>query len=192
MKSYSESSSSSSIVKKTYSADLHDFKMNLMKTLNSEYMTKFNDNNSKLKRFKKNIPRIPVKVIPNNYYSTNNNNNNNNNSSESEEEEDILIKSKLNSPFLFRKSITSIDYCVSLKDSISSLSVGGSSSISQADSGLSSVDSTQLFISDLKECLNVFKTSNNQTTTTDTLSTDECNLILIQLMNKVGNGSLIK
>ena len=68
------------------------------------------------------------------------------------------------------------------------------SSISQADSGLSSVDSTQLFISDLKECLNVFKTSNNQTTTTttDTLSTDECNLILIQLMNKVGNGSLIK
>lgn len=187
MKSYSESSSS--IVKKTYSADLHDFKMNLMKTLNSEYMTKFNDNNNKLKRFKKNIPRIPVKVIPNNYYSTNNNN-----SSESEEE-DILIKSKLNSPFLFRKSITSIDYCVSLKDSISSLSVGGSSSISQADSGLSSVDSTQLFISDLKECLNAFKTSNNQTTTTtttDTLSTDECNLILIQLMSKVGNGSLIK
>ena len=191
MKSYSESSSS--IVKKTYSADLHDFKMNLMKTLNSEYMTKFNDNNNKLKRFKKNIPRIPVKVIPNNYYSTNNNNNNNSSESE-EEEEDILIKSKLNSPFLFRKSITSIDYCVSLKDSISSLSVGGSSSISQADSGLSSVDSTQLFISDLKECLNVFKTSNNQTTTTttDTLSTDECNLILIQLMSKVGNGSLIK
>jgi hypothetical protein len=113
-----------------YAADLHDFKMNLSRTLNSHHMAKFN-NHFLLKissKSKKQEPKIkhdllPVKVIKNaNYFSNCKEAERNNNDLMSHIEKEMLInaaigddyfasksdsqfiKSKYSSPFLLRKT----------------------------------------------------------------------------------------
>lgn len=171
MKSYSSSSS----VYKSYSADLHDFKMNLTKTLNSNHLSNFNEQ-TKTKRLNKisSIPSIPVKVIPNaNYYTIKRSIDSDD---DSDSNESNLIKSKFNSPFLFRKASSIVlTNSVSSQDNFSTCSM----SSSQSDSGLSSINSTELFIADLKECF-IIKQSLNK------------DYLLIQLMNKIGTGSILR
>lgn len=170
MKSYSSSSS----VYKSYSADLYDFKMNLTKTLNSNYLSNFNEP-TKTKRHNKisSNPCIPVKVIPNaNYYTIKRSIDSDN---DSDSNESSLIKSKFNSPFLFRKTSSVLSYSVSSQENVSTCSL----SSSQSDSGLSSINSTELFIADLKECFLIKQSLNKD-------------YLLIQFMNQIGTGSILR
>lgn len=220
MKSHSSSS---------YSADLHDFKMNLTKTLNSNYMLTFNEQKRQLSsRFKQkskrphqisSIPCIPVKVIPNYYLNKSNeetdltdSDEDNVNDDEISSNESILIKSKLNSPFLFRKSLTTSNdsanpheihsYVSSSQENLSNMSsslVSTSISVNRSDSGLSSMNSTDLFIADLKECLlldHVTSARSMQNTRryqpAKLINTDEYSFLIIQFLNKFGYRSPLK
>ncbi len=221
MKSHSSSS---------FSADLHDFKMNLTKTLNSNYMLTFNEKRRTSFRFKQkqpkrppkasSIPCIPVKVIPS-YYMNKNNETDLTNSDDDDDDDDdesedeissnasVLVKSKFNSPFLFRKSLVlndssnEIHSCVSSEENLSNMSSLVSTSISgKSDSGVSSMNSADLFIADLKECLSEKRqamprhrtATRNQTRydLSQLINADEYGYLIIQFMNKFGYRSLIK
>ena len=171
--------SSSSVYNKNHSTDLHYFKMNLTKTLNSNYLSKFNfindDMQNKLKRVNRisSIPCIPFKVITNASYLPSSDLKFNDTT-----EDYNLIKSKFNSPFMFRKSLSHSSY--SLSDSESN----SSSVFTDTDSGLSSIDS---FITDLKECF-VLKTSFNK----NIKSREEYSVFVLQLMKIFGTGSILR
>ena len=171
---------SSSMIMETntkYKADLHNFKMNLSRTLNSYYFATFNKNsticehyyNKRCKRLSS-TPTIPLKVIKNgNYCNITQEIEANKTAIIEDMKKDIncsvyssfftklnssYVKSKCSSPFLLRKMSMNktIEESLDCKnDNDEKISI--ISSVSYPDSGLSSVNSTQLFLADLRECL---------------------------------------
>lgn len=177
------SSSVNCLNRKDVRLDLQNFKMNISKTLNSNYLKKFHDLNQEMscksdekKTFRKCLsltPSIPLKVS-NPYVSMNPN--------EFDNEKIIhktnndFIKSKCHSPFLLRRSIQSeeslnvkafenhaenFENYSNISSNVSTLRLKGSN---LTDSGLSSLNSGQLFYAEMKEVIskNREKTSAKQ------------------------------
>lgn len=170
------SASANSLNKKDVHLDLHNFRMNLSRTLNSNFLKKFHDltnqdtskketeTKSKFRNRLSSTPSMPVKVT-NGYISTNPNVapifddffqlKKQNSTNE-------FIQSKCQSPFLLRRSIQSDEVFefnpkIEHPDSYSIISSNVSTlrmkECNQSDSGLSSLNSAQLFFAEIKETL---------------------------------------
>ncbi|RNA25819.1 hypothetical protein BpHYR1_004899 [Brachionus plicatilis] len=165
------SSSANCLNRKDVRLDLQNFKINLSKTLNSNFLKKFHDSNQDMNikpnekiKFRcrlSSTPSIPVKVS-NQYVSMN------------PKESDYgincndFIQSKCQSPFLLRRSIQSEESLNSkkeLENGAENLETYSniSSNVSTlrlkdlSDSGMSSLNSAQLFFAEMKEVVNQSK-----------------------------------
>ncbi|CAF0753825.1 unnamed protein product [Brachionus calyciflorus] len=211
------SASANNLNKKDLHLDLHNFKMNISRTLNSNFLKKFHDltnhhdldNTKKIENLKfrnrlSSIPTIPVKVT-NNYISINPSP-----LFTSDIDIDInskkicknpeFVKSKCQSPFLLRRSIQSEDSIdlniLPINDNYSNISSNVSTlrvkDCNQSDSGLSSLNSAQLFFSEIKEVLNKSKRdgsvkSNSNHSNNQSIRSNRFNSILRNLLSKKSN-----
>lgn len=187
------SNSSNYLNKKDVRLDLQNFKMNISKTLNSNYLKQFHELNQDMntkqdnkKTFRKHLsltPSIPL-IVNNKYVSIN--------PKEPDNEKIIdkynndFIKSKCQSPFLLRRSIQSSE-SLNLKTIENHLEnfenySNASSNVSTlrlkdcnltTDSGLSSLNSGQLFFAEMKEIIskNMEKISTKQSRSNSLAST---------------------